>query len=272
MIIVNEISSNDFLVKSKLPSADYVCNPYVGCTHKCIYCYAEFMKRFTNHLEEWGEFIDVKNYKTYKLPRNIENKYVFISSVTDPYNHYEKKYKKTRKALESLIDVNCEIGILTKSNLVLRDIDIFKQMKKIEVGVSVNTLDDVIRKDIEPFAGTVNDRIETLKQLRINGIKNYLFMSPMFPDITDYKDIIRETKEFVDYYCFENLNLRAAYKWKVLKYIKYKHRNLYDVYSEIYEQGATEYWENLKIEIEDYCRKNDIKYKMYFHHDSIKKV
>ena len=61
-MIEKQIEAKEIIIKSKLPSADYVVNAYTGCTHKCIYCYAEFMKRFTNHNEEWGEFIDIKNF------------------------------------------------------------------------------------------------------------------------------------------------------------------------------------------------------------------
>jgi len=151
-MIINEITAKEAIVKSKLPSADYVVNSYTGCTHKCIYCYAEFMKRFSNHSENWGEFIDIKTFDKIRIPKNIENKYVFISSVTDPYNHFEKKYERTKQVLEILINTDCNIGILTKSDLVLRDLDIFKCFRNIEVGISINTTDDNFRKIIEPKA------------------------------------------------------------------------------------------------------------------------
>lgn len=60
-MIIKEINTNDYLTKSNLPGSDYVINPYVGCSHGCKYCYASFMKRFTGHKEDWGDFIDVKS-------------------------------------------------------------------------------------------------------------------------------------------------------------------------------------------------------------------
>ncbi len=270
-MIIKEIDANDFLVKSKLPAADYVCNSYVGCTHKCIYCYARFMKRFTGHLEEWGEFLDIKNINNYKLPKDIKGKYIFISSVTDPYNAYEEKYKKTRYALELLRNTDCNIGILTKSKLVLRDIDIIKNMSNVEVGLSINSLDDEFRKLIEPKASSVNDRINALKELKEANIKTYLFMSPMFPILTDFKKIIEKTKDYVDYYCFENLNLRGDYKNSVLNLIKDKYSNLYSVYYDIYVNGNNSYWDNLEKEIAKYCNDNHVNYKNYFHHNKIRK-
>jgi DNA repair photolyase len=270
-MIVREIPVKTVLTKSKLPTADYVVNAYTGCTHKCIYCYAEFMKRFTNHNEAWGEFIDIKLFDKIRIPRTIENKNIVISSVTDPYNHYEMKYKKTRQVLEELKNTNCNIGILTKSKNVLRDIALFKQCKNIEVGISLNTMDDDFRKLIEMRASTVEDRINTLKTLRENSIKNWLFMSPMFPYLSDYKEIIERTKNFVDYYAFENLNLRAGYKFRVLKLIKQKYNTLYKDYEDIYRHNNLLFWNDLEKEIVNYCEDNNIKYRMYFYHEKIRK-
>jgi DNA repair photolyase len=270
-MIVKEIVSKTALTKSKLPAADYVVNAYTGCTHKCIYCYAEFMKRFTNHTEEWGEFIDIKIFDEIRIPKSIENTSVFISSVTDPYNHFETKYKKTRQVLEKLKNLNCSIGILTKSKNVLRDIELFKQFKNIEIGISINTIDDNFRKLIEPKASSVEDRINVLKTLREKNIRNYLFMSPMFPYLSDYKKIIEHTKNFVDYYGFENLNLRAGYKYRVLNLIKEKYTNLYNDYKDIYQNKNGFYWNRLEKEIIKYCKDNSVKYKMYFYHEKIKK-
>ncbi|MDR2732290.1 MAG: radical SAM protein, partial [Fibromonadaceae bacterium] len=138
-MVVREIEAVKALTKSKLPEADYVINAYIGCTHKCVYCYAEYMKKFTNHSEDWGEFVDVKVFDKIRIPNDIEGTYVLISSVTDPYNHCEMKYEKTKQILEELKNEKCTIGILTKSKNVLRDIELFKQFKNIEVGVSLST-------------------------------------------------------------------------------------------------------------------------------------
>lgn len=270
-MIVKEIQAKTALTKSKLPAADYVVNAYTGCTHKCIYCYAEFMKRFTNHNEEWGNFIDIKTFEKTNIPKDIHNKNILLSSVTDPYNHFEIKYKKTRQILEKLINADCHIGILTKSKNVLRDTELFKQFKNIEVGISMNTIDDNFRKAIEPKASSIEDRIDALKTLKKNNIKNYIFISPMFPYLSDYKTIIEQTKDFVDYYGFENLNLRAGYKYRVLNLIKEKYNNLYNDYMDIYQNKSNSFWHELEKEIIKYCKNNNIKYKMWFYHEKIKK-
>ena len=86
---INIIKTKNYLSKSGLPGTDYVVNPYVGCPHACKYCYACFMKRFTNHPEPWGEFIDIKKCDTPINLRRISEKSVFLSSVTDCYNPYD---------------------------------------------------------------------------------------------------------------------------------------------------------------------------------------
>lgn len=101
-VIEREIQVKDLVTKSNLPASDYVINPYVGCPHACKYCYACFMKRFSNHKEEWGSFLDVKLCDKPINGKKLQGKSVFLSSVTDCYNPYEEKYQCTRKILEQL--------------------------------------------------------------------------------------------------------------------------------------------------------------------------
>ena len=130
-IIEKHIEVNDYLTKSNLPASDYVINPYVGCPHGCKYCYASFMKRFTGHEEDWGTFIDIKKCSKKINLKKIEHKRVFLSSVTDCYNEFEEKYELTRNILNQLVNVECELSISTKSKLILRDLDLLKNMKNL---------------------------------------------------------------------------------------------------------------------------------------------
>ena len=267
-MIIKEIQVNDYLTKSNLPASDYVINPYVGCTHGCRYCYASFMKRFTGHEEKWGEFIDIKLCDKKIDLKKISGKNVFLSSVTDCYNKFEEKYKITRNILEQLVDSDCYLSISTKSKLILRDIDLFKKMKNLVVCMSINTLDEKFRNDMDN-ASTIKERMESLKELHNNGIYTVLFMSPIFPFITEWKEIIEETKDYIDEYWFENLNLRGDYKKDILDYIKNNYTSLYTDYIDIYENHNNKYWQDLAKEIEDYCEKNNIKYINYFYHDKL---
>lgn len=269
-IILKKIETADYVTASKLPSADYVINPYVGCSHGCKYCYARFMKRFTNHTEEWGRFIDVKICDKPINKDKLKGKVVFLSSVTDCYNQYEEEYKITRNILEQLKDVNCIVNISTKSKLILRDLDLLKQFKNLTVAMSINTTDEQFRKDMDN-ASSIKERFNTLKELHENGIYTILFMSPIFPYITDWQNIIEESKSFIDEYWFENLNLRGNYKKVILDYVKNNYLKYYNEYQKIYEDKDKKYWIELSSEIDKYCVENNIKYVNYFYHEDIVK-
>lgn len=267
---VNILNVPDYLTRSKLPGCDFVINPYIGCPHGCKYCYARFMKRFTNHKEPWGEFVDVKQCNKLIDIKKIENKNVFLSSVTDCYNPLEEKYRLTRNILEQLKEAECNISISTKSSLILRDIDILEQLKNVSVAMSINTLDEKFKNDMDN-ASSIEERIKALKKLHDNGIKTILFMSPIFPFITNFKEIIIKTNSFVDEYWFENLNLRGEYKYSILNYVKYEFNQFYSEYEKIYLNNDKTYWKKLSIEIADFCKENNIKYKNYFYHEEIAK-
>lgn len=269
-MVIKEIYTGDYLTKSKLPASDYVINPYVGCTHGCKYCYASFMKRFTGHTENWGEFIDVKKCNKPIDLKKINDKSVFLSSVTDCYNSVEENYQLTRRILEQLVFSDCKLYISTKSKLILRDLDLLKQIKDLTVSLSINTLDEKFRSDMDN-ASTIEERLDTLKKLHENGIKTVLFMSPIFPYITDFKSIIEKSREYIDEYWFENLNLRGDYKINILKYIKEKYPKYYNEYVDIYIKGKKDYWIKLANEINEYCKTNNIKFVNYFYHEQLVK-
>ncbi len=269
-MIIKEVIVNDYLTKSNLPSSDYVINPYIGCLHGCKYCYASFMKRFTGHKEDWGTFIDIKKSDKKINLDKISKKSVFLSSVTDCYNPIEEEYKITRKVLEQLVNSDCYLSISTKSKLILRDIDLLQKIKNVTVSVSINTLNEEFKKDMDN-ASTIKERFETLKELHKNGIHTVLFMSPIFPYITEWREIIEKSKNYVDQYWFENLNLRGQYKKDIMDYIAEKYPNYYDRYIEIYIKKKNEYWENLAKEIDEYCKNNNIHYINYFYHDELVK-
>ncbi len=183
-IAIKEKRARSVLSKSGISGIDYCINPYTGCSHGCKYCYATFMKRFTGHGEAWGSFVDVKINAPEVLQRQIRNAprgNIMISSVTDPYQPAENRYKLTRRCLEVLLASQFPVSILTKSPLVLRDLDLIKKFKEIEVGVTITTDDDKIRGIFEPNAPPIPTRIHTLKELSENGIKTYAFVGPLLP-------------------------------------------------------------------------------------------
>jgi DNA repair photolyase len=103
-MIVKELCAKTILSKSKV--LDYTINPFIGCEHGCTYCYARFMKRFTGHREDWGQFVDVKINAPSLLQHEIRKNRigrVWISGLGDPYQPLEAKYKLTRRCLEIFV-------------------------------------------------------------------------------------------------------------------------------------------------------------------------
>lgn len=195
---------------------------------------------------------------------------MFLSSVTDCYNEYEEKYKVTRNILKQLVGIDCIVNISTKSKLILRDLDILKQLKNVTIAMSVNTVNEKFKSDMDN-ASSIKERLVTLKRIHDNGIYTILFMSPIFPYITEWKEIIELSKDYIDEYWFENLNLRGSYKKVILDYIKYNYKDYYSSYINIYIKGNKDYWKKLATDIEYYCNKNKIRYVNYFYHEQIVK-
>jgi DNA repair photolyase len=142
------------------------------------------MKRFTGHRDPWGSFVDVKENGPEVLRKQIKRARkgkVMISSVTDPYQPVEEEYQLTRQCLEILLEYQFPVGILTKSPLVLRDVDLIKEFKEIEVGITVTTDDDAIRAIFEPQAPSIDTRLNTLQTLYEKGIDTYAFIGPLLP-------------------------------------------------------------------------------------------
>lgn len=266
-IKIAEIEARSILSKTQIPVADYVINPYVGCSHACLYCYARFMKRFTGHREDWGEFLDIKINAGDLVPKrgSYQGKRIFLSSVTDPYLPQERQCKLTRRILGNLLPLEPYLNILTKSDLVLRDMDLIKQFPQREIGFSFSTLDENLRRQVERRANPVEKRLNALKTVHQKGIRNYLFISPIFPFLTDWKAIIHKTRSFVDYFLFENLNVAGSVWGPVKRWIKMEHPELADLYQDIYF-GQSPYWEEVEEEIRDYCQKEGLEFQIYFHH------
>ena len=210
-ILINEVEAKNIMTKSSLPVGGYSVNPYVGCTHACKYCYASFMKRFTGHKEEWSTFLDVKHWPEIKNPKKYAGQRVVIGSVTDGYNPQEERFGNTRKLLEQLIGSDADILICTKSDLVVRDIDLLKRLGRVTVSWSINTLDENFKNDMDS-ASSIERRIAAMKQVYDEGIRTVCFVSPVFPGITDFEMIFERVKDRCDLFWLENLNLRGGFK------------------------------------------------------------
>jgi DNA repair photolyase len=247
---INKIEAKSILNKSGIPGAGYAINPYTGCTHGCVYCYACFMRRFTNHPEPWGHFLDAKVNAVEVLSRQLTRRQkpiaeaVFLSSVTDPYQPAESIYKLTRSILEVLLEHQVPISILTKSDLVLRDIDLLRQFEECSVGLSIMTTAEAIARHFEPRASSPRRRIQTLRRLKENNIKTYAFISPYLPRLSHIEQLLEVLEGAVDEVGIETLNTKEASWQGVKRVLNEWYPALAPGYKELCKQGR--YWQDVE--------------------------
>jgi len=179
---IREIHVDSALRKDPLPWLDYSFNPYVGCYHGCSFCYVP--RLLQTDRADWGTSVAVKRNAPTVLAREVKRMLrglVAISTATDPYQFVEGKYRITRHALEVLLRADWPVSMLSRSPLMLRDIDLFSRFRSIEVGMSVPTLDDRARALLEPWAPPVEARLRCLRTLADAGLTTFVSFSPAYP-------------------------------------------------------------------------------------------
>ena len=191
------------------------------------------MKRFTGHAEPWGTFLDVKLWPEIKNPQRYAGKELFLGSVTDPYLPQEEQYGRTRALLEQLQGSGAKLSIATKSDLILRDLDLIKTFPDARVSWSVNTLDEDFKNDMDN-AVSIKRRLDAMKQIYDADIRTVCFIAPVFPGITNFEAIFHQVRNQCDLIWLENLNLRGGFKKDILDYIRKKHPDLVPLYNAIY--------------------------------------
>jgi len=179
---IRETTVRQALRADPLPWLDYSFNPYVGCYHGCLFCYVPRLLQIDR--SEWGASVVVKRNaasvvakEIRKVPRGL----VAISTATDPYQFVEGKYRITRHALEVLLRAQWPVSVLSRSPLMLRDLDLFRQFDDIEVGMSVPTVDDRARALLEPWAPPIEARLRCLRQLADAGLTTFVSFAPAYP-------------------------------------------------------------------------------------------
>ena len=161
-------------------STGYTANLYKGCTHGCVYCYAPSL---THDERKWGSYVDVKVNAPQILEkelRGLRKDEVFLSSASDPYQPVEARYGVTRRCLEVLLRQRYPLSILTRSPLVLRDLDLLRKFDWVRVGMSITTIPD---RRFEPGVPPLQRRIDTLRKLSKSGISTWVSLAPVIPGI-----------------------------------------------------------------------------------------
>ncbi|WP_457548675.1 radical SAM protein [Archaeoglobus sp.] len=214
--------------RTRIPNAKYVLNPYIGCLHGCKYCYVQSLaKRFGWRYGEWGSWVIVRKNIYRLVKRKSLNGWILVSSLGDAYQPIERKFKLTRCVFDA-IDHNNRLRILTKSDLIVRDLDVLGKFKSVEIGLTVNSFDERLRRKLEPEAVSMERRLNALRTAKDKGFRTFGFVSPVIPYLTDVEAVLSELKGLVDYMILEVLNpcvedfvkwLKESYpeSWNVLR-------------------------------------------------------
>lgn len=270
---ITEVEAKSIIVPSKLPDQDYVINPYTGCQFGCLYCYATFMGRYVNESRsDWGNYVYVK-LNAVELVRKQLSKWgkerrqssILLSSVTDPYQGVERKYKIVRGILEVFIEAEYpgQINLLTKSPLIERDLDLLKQLNT-DVGLTITTTDDKLSRFLEVKAPLASRRLDTLAKLVQEGIRTYAFIGPLLPHFRYQPELLDDLFKSIaeagtqDIY-IEHINLPGYIKQQMSKVLNGTSEEI----RAIYEEAKTQtHRDALDIMVGDIIRKYKLRVRL----------
>ena len=266
---MSEILAKTIITKSKIPNVGYCFNPYIGCTHGCVYCYARFMGRFTGNVgKKWGHYLDWKVNAPELLEKELikikkEGGIVLLGSVTDCYLSVENKLQITRKSLEVFLKHQIPISILTKSKLVARDLDLLSQFEYCELGMSISVLDEKVSSALEPLASSPADRISVLKQASNLKLQTYAFLGPLHPDLSDLDLLFQNISPFSRFVMGEIPNLRCGNWGELAKTLKEL-----GVDPDEYKKKASsdEFFLLSKKKLESLCQRSNVEFKGMYRH------
>ncbi len=196
----------------------YCVNPYAGCEHACVYCYARFATRFSHPGEPWGSYVDVRENAPEVLERQLTRvspSTVYISSVCDAWQPAESQHGITRACLKLLLDAGFPLFLQTKNSLIERDFDLLSGRADVTLGVTVTTVDDECAKVFEPYASPPSERLRIVDVARRRGLRTFVFLGPLLPGVSDCGEGLSELCARVaaaepDFVFVDRLNRRAG--------------------------------------------------------------
>jgi DNA repair photolyase len=257
---IREVSCKTALSPSKLPGLEYSLNPYRGCQHNCAYCYVPNVLKINR--DRWGSFVDVKTNIPLVLSKEIRNKkpgVVGISTITDPYQPIEKKYKLTQYCLQELLKHDFPICIQSKSALVLRDADLLSRFSNAEVMMSISTLNENERKLLEPHSSSIKERLNVLKQYSEIGVETSVFFGPILPTVT-VENIPEVINTFIEHGAtriwIDSLNIKPGVLENIKKNVSHN-KNMCNLFSKNIFKNK-EYYAPLREEIFRIARRKNL--------------
>jgi DNA repair photolyase len=229
----------------------YQIDPYIGCEHHCHYCYT-LNRTDTDETKEIIIYRDVVDQLARELSQ-IKPQTIYMGMNTDPYQPCEREYEQTRRVLELLTERGFSVCMLTKSDLIVRDIDLFSKMKGSSVGISIAFQDERVRELFEANAPPNERRIEALKRFKQGGIETYALINPVMPFITDVQLLIETVAPHADTIWIYALSMEEETdrNWRNVKQILDRHfPDLTEKYRRIAFSKDHPYWTELRRELE----------------------
>ncbi len=269
MVKIGRITCKTLMGRSGIGSVDYAINPYLGCQHGCKYCYAKFMTRWGGHKnEEWGSFVDIKVNALERLraeaPRRGKG-VVLLSSVTDPYQPLEREQRLTRGCLKILLEHQFPISILTKSDLVLRDIDLLTEFDSCEVGLTITTFNDDVRSAFEPGSSSVEARLVALRKMSDAGLTTYAFLGPLLPYLSEdgLEGLMDELAGSVDHVLVDRLNVKSGIMPLLRRTLTESFPDVKPLFESALSKDS-DYYTKLKRRVAEMCRHRGIPYDVVY--------
>jgi len=245
-----EISAKSAL--HSIPSGNYPyswdMNIYRGCSHRCVYCFANYTHSYLNS-KNFFDDIFVKTNIAELFEKEIaslswKTEPICICGVTDCYQPIEETYKIMPKILGSLIKHKNPALIVTKSDLILRDIKLIEELAKlttINIATTITTMDEALAKHLEPGAPTPEKRMKVLAKMKDIGCETTLLLMPILPRITDSKENLEQIFANAKECCIDNiyssmLYLRGQTKENVMSFLKDFSQPIFEEYSKIFRK------------------------------------
>jgi DNA repair photolyase len=231
----------------------WTINPYRGCTHSCHYCFARAFHAYLD-LDIGDDFaskIVVKTNVAEVVRRELSSpkwtgEAIAMGTATDPYQHCEGRYRLTRGVLQALADFENPMSMLTKSTMIVRDLDVFRRLHEVtevSVSMSVGTLDENVRRVVEPGTPPGRKRLEILARFAEAGIRTGVLVAPILPGLTDDEEHLEEVVAAcaaagVSWSSPIALHVRASIRDYVIPWVERMYPQLVPLYRELYGRRA----------------------------------
>jgi DNA repair photolyase len=225
-------------------------NTYRGCEHNCVYCNARYTHEFLNlSKDEFTCRIIVKDNAAEILDRELsrekwhKNRTVNLATVTDPYQPAESKFRITREVLEVFLKHHNALLLTTKSDLVLRDLDLLTEICQsgfLNVVITLPTLNEELRRKLEPKASCIKNRLEAIRKIHEAGITTGVACIPLMPYISDDEHDLEALMKTVaetgaDYVIADIVNFKEEAGGRIVQFLKENEPELQSKYEELYQ-------------------------------------